>query len=64
VRVRGYDDEGRGATVAGATVKLGAASQATDATGVAHFAVPPGSYRAFAAKAGLIRSFSERVVVK
>jgi hypothetical protein len=64
VRVRGYDDEGRSAAVAGATVRLGGASQITDAGGAAHFTVPPGSYPAYAAKAGLVRSFSERVVVK
>jgi hypothetical protein len=62
--VRGYDDRGRGVAVAGATVKLGTASQVTDASGVAHFAVAPGSYKAYASKKGLVRSFAERVVVR
>jgi hypothetical protein len=64
VTVRGYDDEGRGVLVDGATVRLGGAGAVTDASGVAHFTAAPGSYRAHAAKAGLVRSFSERVVVK
>jgi hypothetical protein len=64
VTVRGYDDEARGVRVAGATVRLGSAEQVTDAAGVARFAVDPGSYRAFAEKAGLVRSFTERVVVR
>ena len=62
--VRGYDDQGRGLAVAGASVNLGGATQLTDASGVAHFAVAPGSYRAWASKKGLVRSFSERVVVR
>jgi hypothetical protein len=62
--VRGYDDQGRGLAVAGASVKLGGVTQLTDASGVAHFAVAPGSYRAYASKKGLVRSFSERVLVR
>jgi uncharacterized membrane protein len=62
--VRGYDDQGRGVAVAGASVRLGGATQVTDASGVAHFAVAPGSYKAYASKRGLVRSFSERVVVR
>ena len=62
--VRGYDDRGHGAAVAGAAVRLGGATQLTDANGVAHFAVAPGSYKAYASKKGLVRSFSERVVVR
>jgi hypothetical protein len=61
--VRGYDDRGHGVAVAGATVKLGGATALTDANGVAHFVVGPGSYKAYASKQGLVRSFSERVVV-
>ena len=61
--VRAYDDEGRGVAVQGATVRLGGFTGLTDASGVAHFAVGPGSYRAYASKRGLVRSFSERVVV-
>lgn len=63
IAVRGYDDDGRGALVDGATVELGSARATTDASGVARFTVPPGSYRARASKRGLVRSFDERVVV-
>ena len=59
--VRGYDDEGRGAAVAGATVSAGGVSALTDADGHARLALAPGRYRAVAEKAGLIRSFTERV---
>ena len=59
--VRGYDDEGRGAAVAGATVRAGGVSALTDADGQARLALAPGRYRAVAEKAGLIRSFTERV---
>ena len=64
ITVRGYDDEARGVRVAGATVRLGSAEQVTDATGVARFAVDPETYRAFAGKPGMVRSFTERVVVR
>lgn len=64
VAVAGYDDQGRSQRVPGATVRLGALSQQTGANGVAGFAVPPGSYPAFAAKAGFVRSFTERIVVR
>jgi hypothetical protein len=62
--VRAYDDRGRGVTVAAASVRLGGTTQVTDASGVAHFAVAPGSYSAYASKPGLVRSFPERVVVR
>ena len=61
--VRGYDDRGHGVAVAGASVRLGGATQLTDANAVAHFMLAPGSYKAYASKKGLVRSFSERVVV-
>jgi hypothetical protein len=64
VTVTGHDDEGRGIRVAGATVRLGAAAQVTDASGVARFAVDPGTYRALAERPGMVRSFTERVVVR
>jgi hypothetical protein len=64
VTVRGHDDEGRGVRVAGATVRLGSVEQVTDTAGVARFAVDPGTYSAFAEKAGLVRSYTERVVVR
>jgi hypothetical protein len=58
--VRGYDDQGDGAAVAGAAVSAGGASAQTDASGVARLALPAGSYRAVATKSGLVRSFAER----
>jgi hypothetical protein len=61
--VRGYDDAGKGAAVAGATVSAGAASVQTDQYGVARLDLPAGSYSAVASKAGLVRSFAERVEV-
>ena len=40
VTVRGYDDNGRGVVVAGATVRLGRAIAVTDASGVAQVTAP------------------------
>ncbi|HEX2234476.1 MAG TPA: hypothetical protein VHG69_14055, partial [Thermoleophilaceae bacterium] len=64
VTVLGYDDEGRGVRVQGATVRLGSTEQVTDANGFTRFQVPPGRYRAFAEKPGLVRSFTEPVAVR
>ena len=64
VRVTGYDDSGRGTAVAGATVELGAMKLTTAADGSARATLEPGSYGVTARKAGLVRSFDERVVVK
>jgi hypothetical protein len=61
--VRGYDDDGRGVPVDGATVRAGGASASTGPDGSVHLAVPTGSYRVVATKAGLVRSFAERVEV-
>jgi hypothetical protein len=61
--VRGYDDDGRGVPVEGATVKAGGAEAHTDAAGQARLGLPAGRYRAVAEKPGLVRSFTERVVV-
>jgi hypothetical protein len=61
--VRGYDDEGHGVPVEAATVRAGTASAQTDANGTARLAVAPGSYLAVAEKAGMVRSFAERVEV-
>ena len=63
VRVTGYDDEGRGARVAGARVRSGSRSAQTDANGVATLTLPPGTHRLYAEKGGHIRSFMERVRV-
>jgi hypothetical protein len=61
--VTGYDDEGRGVPVAGATVR-GLGTHLTGADGVVRVPVAPGSYRVSAVKAGLVRSFGERVAVR
>jgi hypothetical protein len=63
VRVKAYDDEGRGRHVEGATVRSGAATATTDANGVATLSLPPGTHRLHAEKRGHIRSFTERVGV-
>jgi hypothetical protein len=63
VTVRGYDDDGRGVPVAGATVRAGGATGSTGPDGAVHLALTAGSYRVVATKAGLVRSFAERVEV-
>jgi hypothetical protein len=62
-RVRGYDDEGAGVPVEGATVAAGGVSATTDAAGAARLALAPGRHRAVAEKPGLVRSFAEQVEV-
>jgi hypothetical protein len=61
--VRGYDDEGKGTPIEGATVSAGGAAGLTGADGTARLALATGSYRVVAAKDGLVRSFAERVEV-
>jgi hypothetical protein len=61
--VRGYDDEGRGVAVEGATVSAGRASALTGPDGSARLPVPSGIHRVVASKTGLVRSFPERVEV-
>ena len=62
-RVTAYDDEGRGDRLAGATVRSGAVTATTDASGVATLSLPPGTHRLVAEKRGHIQSFTERVAV-
>jgi hypothetical protein len=62
-RVRGYDDEGKGVVVEGATVSAGSLSATTGVNGVARVDLPAGRYTAVATKPGLVRSFGERVEV-
>jgi hypothetical protein len=66
VRVRGYDDEGEGMDVAGATVRLGAASAVTGPDGTAVLPAPaePGAVTATATADGLVPAFAERVRVR
>jgi hypothetical protein len=62
--VRGYDDEGHGVAVAGATVSAGRSEALTDAAGTARLALARDRYRVVAHKEGMIRSFAERVDVR
>jgi hypothetical protein len=61
--VRGYDDEGRGVAVEGATVRAGSTSALTGRDGSARLALPAGGHQVVASKPGLVRSFAERVEV-
>jgi hypothetical protein len=61
--VRGYDNEARGVRVEGVTVTAGGSSAVTDSRGEARLPLPAGRYRAVAEKAGMVRSFAERVEV-
>ncbi len=62
-RVRGYDDQGGGVPVQGATVTAGGTFALTDSTGEARLSLPSGSHRVLAKKEGAIRSFTERVAL-
>ena len=58
VTVRGYDDQGRGIAVAGATVTLGSATATTDAAGVAQLVVPAAGRLALgASRTGMVAAF-------
>jgi hypothetical protein len=62
VTVRGFDDAGRGVLVAGATVRLGAASAVTGVDGVATLRVGGGGRLGLVATApGMVRSFPGEV---
>jgi hypothetical protein len=62
VTVRGYDDNGKGAPVEGATVRLGSATAVSGADGVAVLVVAEGGSLE-ASKAGLVRAFPTEVTV-
>lgn len=63
VRVRGFDDRGRGAAVAGATVTAGDRTATTGADGTAVLPGPwSGTITVQAAKRGLVPSFPEEVL--
>ena len=66
VTVRGRDNEGRGAPVAGAIVKLGADFASTDSAGHATLIAPaqPGGYQLTATRRGLVPAFPGTVVVR
>lgn len=62
VTVTGYDDNGRGARIEGATVTAGDTSATTGADGVAVLTVPSsGTLEVVASKPGTVRSFPEVV---
>jgi hypothetical protein len=65
VTVRGYDDQGDGTAVAGATVRLGSASAVTGADGAAVLTVPAasGTLRLQAERDGMVRAFPREVAV-
>jgi len=65
VTVRGYDDNGRGVPVAGATVRLGSATAVSDANGVAQVAAPlSGSAKLTAEHEDMVRSWPRTVRVR
>ena len=63
VKVTGYDDAGDGVVIPGAKVTSGAESGTTGADGRVRLALPAGKRRLRAEKAGLIRSFTEKVTI-
>jgi hypothetical protein len=64
VTVRGYDDNGKGVPVAGATVRLGSATAVTDGNGAAQVVAPgAGRYRLTAEHDGMVRSWPRKVTV-
>ena len=64
VRVRRYDDRGKGKAAAGATVHAGSATATTGSDGVAHLSLAAGRYSVYATQATRIRSFSTTAEVK
>lgn len=66
VRVTGYDNEGRGAPVAGAVVRLGSDFATTGSSGRAGLIVPStaGNYTLSAVRSGLVPAFPETIVVR
>lgn len=61
--VRGYDDNGDGVAVVGATVSAGEVTGITGPDGRVQMALSSGTHRLVARKDGLVRSFTERVEV-
>jgi hypothetical protein len=59
-RVIGYDDNGHGRPIAGATVHLDTTTVITGADGTATLTVTPGRHTLYATKRGLVPSFAER----
>ena len=63
VRVRGYDNAGKGVDVEGATVASGATTATTAADGTATLSLPAGEHTLVARKDGLVRSHPVEVEV-
>lgn len=66
VRVTGYENEGRGVAVAGATVRLGSSSASTARSGTATLTAPSagGRYALSASRSGSVPAFPETVTVR
>jgi hypothetical protein len=64
LRVRRYDDRGKGVAAAGAVVHVAGQTARAGSDGVARLALPAGRYSAFADQPGRIRSFPARVVIR
>jgi hypothetical protein len=64
VRVRRYDDRGKGLAAAGALVHAGSATASTGGDGVAKLSVPAGRYSVWAEQPTRIRSFAVTTEVK
>ncbi len=63
VKVRRYDDRGKGAAAAGALVHAGDATATADAAGIARFTLPAGRRTVWAEQARRIRSFAVGMTV-
>jgi hypothetical protein len=66
VTVTGYENEGRGTPIGGASVALGLHTATTSASGRASLVAPsaPGRYAVSATRRGLVPSFPETIVVR
>jgi hypothetical protein len=65
VTVRGYNDQGKGVLVSGATVRLGSATATTGVGGIATLQAPdtPGALKLQAKRAGMVRAFPREVKI-
>jgi hypothetical protein len=65
VTVRGYNDQGKGVLVSGATVRLGSATATTGVGGIAMLQVPatPGTLKLQAKRAGMVPAFPREVKI-
>ena len=64
VKVRRYDDRGKGFAAAGATVHAGSATATTGTDGVARLTLAAGRYRVYADQPTRVRSFPVKTEVK